>query len=144
MANCKFTKKTHPPPCISSSFSQNSSRLLLPKRFWNCASTISFMKYRLSCKSRNGDLGNECGKWWERAESGWKHRESRWECREWGWECWECRKFSWLGWKFWESGWEYRELGWFFLRIFVFIALAKIPEREESISASSLYGLPDY
>ena len=37
---------THPPSCILPSFSQNASRLLLPKRFWKCASTISFRKYK--------------------------------------------------------------------------------------------------
>ena len=46
---CKFTKKnsfTHPPSCILPSFSQNASRLLLPKRFCKCVSTISFRKYK--------------------------------------------------------------------------------------------------
>ena len=43
---------THTPSCTlrsfsqNSSFSQNTSRLLLPKRFWKCASTISFRKYK--------------------------------------------------------------------------------------------------
>ena len=32
--------------CILPSFSQNASRLLLPKRFWKCESTISFRKYK--------------------------------------------------------------------------------------------------
>ena len=53
---------------------------------------------------------------------------------EWG-EWWECV----------ESGWECRESGWFFVRMFVFIASAKIPEREKSISTLSFYGqLLDY
>ena len=44
-----------------------------------------------------------------------------------------------------ESGWKRGESGWFFVRIFVFIVLTKIPEREGSISPSSFYGqLPDY
>ena len=34
------------PSCILPSFSQNASRLLLPKRLWKCASTISFKKYK--------------------------------------------------------------------------------------------------
>ena len=34
------------PSCILPSFSQNASRLLLPKRLWKCASTISFPKYK--------------------------------------------------------------------------------------------------
>ena len=37
---------THPSSCILPSFSQNASRLLLLKRFWKCASTISFRKYK--------------------------------------------------------------------------------------------------
>ena len=37
---------THPPSCILSSFSQNASRLLLPKRLWKCASAISFRKHK--------------------------------------------------------------------------------------------------
>ena len=53
---------------------------------------------------------------------------------EWG-EWWECL----------ESGWECRESGWFFVRMFMFIASAKIPEREKSISTLSFYGqLLDY
>ena len=44
-----------------------------------------------------------------------------------------------------ESGWRCRESGKFFVRIFMFIASAKIPEREGSISPSSFYEqLPDY
>ena len=49
MPTCNFTKKnsfTHPPYCISPSFSQNTSWLLLPKRLWKCESTISFWKYK--------------------------------------------------------------------------------------------------
>ena len=43
------------------------------------------------------------------------------------------------------SGCECGESGCFFVRIFMFIASAKIPEREESISPSSFHGqLPDY
>ena len=37
---------THTPSCILPSFSQNASRLLLPKRLWKCVSTISFRKYK--------------------------------------------------------------------------------------------------
>ena len=37
---------THPSSCILPSFSQNTSWLLLPKRLWKCASTISFRKYK--------------------------------------------------------------------------------------------------
>ena len=35
-----------PPSCILPSFSQNASWLLLSKRLWKCASTISFQKYK--------------------------------------------------------------------------------------------------
>ena len=43
------------------------------------------------------------------------------------------------------TGCECGESGCFFVRIFMFIASAKIPEREESISPSSFHGqLPDY
>ena len=35
---------TYPPSCILPSFSQNASPLLLQKRLWKCASTISFTK----------------------------------------------------------------------------------------------------
>ena len=35
---------TDPHSCILLSFSQNVSRLLLPKRFWKCASTISLSR----------------------------------------------------------------------------------------------------
>ena len=48
-ANLQTYKKnyfTHPPWCILLSFSQNASRLLLPKRLWKCARTISFRKYK--------------------------------------------------------------------------------------------------
>ena len=34
------------PSCILPSFSQNASWLLLPKRLWKCASTISFKNYK--------------------------------------------------------------------------------------------------
>ena len=34
------------PTCILSSFSQNASQILLPKRLSKCASTISFRKYK--------------------------------------------------------------------------------------------------
>ena len=47
MPTRNFMKKssfTHPPSCILPSFSQNASRLLLPKRSWKCESTISFWK----------------------------------------------------------------------------------------------------
>ena len=47
MPTPNFTKKstfTNPPSCILPSFSQNASRLLLPKRPWKCESTISFWK----------------------------------------------------------------------------------------------------
>ena len=43
---------THTPSCIlpsfskNTSFSQNTSRLLLPKRLWKCKSTISLRKYK--------------------------------------------------------------------------------------------------
>ena len=37
---------TYPPSCILPSFSINASRLLLPKRFWKCASKIYFRKYK--------------------------------------------------------------------------------------------------
>ena len=37
---------THPPSCILSSFSQNVSRLLLPKRPWKCESKMSFWKWK--------------------------------------------------------------------------------------------------
>ena len=43
---------TNTPSCISpsfshnTSFSQNTSQLLLPKRFWKCESIISFWKYK--------------------------------------------------------------------------------------------------
>ena len=37
---------THPPSCILPSFSQNASRLLLLKRLWKYASTISFRKFK--------------------------------------------------------------------------------------------------
>ena len=41
---------THSPSCILPSFSKNTSRLLLPKSLWKCASTISFRKYkRVTC-----------------------------------------------------------------------------------------------
>ena len=46
---CEFTKKnsfTYPPSCILSSFFRNASRLLLPRRLWKCASTISFRNYK--------------------------------------------------------------------------------------------------
>ena len=42
----KKTPFTHPPSFILPSFSQNTSRLLLSKRFWKCGSTISFRKYK--------------------------------------------------------------------------------------------------
>ena len=35
---------THPSSCILTSFSQNTSELLLPKRLWKFESTISFWK----------------------------------------------------------------------------------------------------
>ena len=37
---------TYPPSCILSLFSQNASWPLLPKRFWKCATTVSFRKYK--------------------------------------------------------------------------------------------------
>ena len=37
---------TYPPSCILSSFFRNASRLLLPRRLWKCASTISFRNYK--------------------------------------------------------------------------------------------------
>ena len=41
---------THPPSCILPSFSKNTSRLLLPKNLWKCASRISLRKYkRVTC-----------------------------------------------------------------------------------------------
>ena len=52
-ANLQVDEKssfTHPPSCILPSFSKNTSRLLLPKSLWKCASTISFRKYkRVAC-----------------------------------------------------------------------------------------------
>ena len=41
----KKTSFTHLPSCILLSFSQKASPLLLSKRFWKCASTISLRKY---------------------------------------------------------------------------------------------------
>ena len=37
---------TYPPSCIFSSFSKNTSRLLLPKRLWKCVGKIYFRKYK--------------------------------------------------------------------------------------------------
>ena len=37
---------TYPSSCILPSFSQNAPGLLLPKKLWKCASTISFSKYK--------------------------------------------------------------------------------------------------
>ena len=52
-ANLQVDEKssfTHPPSCILPSFSKNTSRLLLPKSLWKCASIISFRKYkRVTC-----------------------------------------------------------------------------------------------
>ena len=48
-ANLQVNEKnsfTHSPSCILPSFSKNTSRLLLPKSLWKCASTISFRKYK--------------------------------------------------------------------------------------------------
>ena len=47
-AACKFMEKKSFAlfPCILPSFSQNESRLLLPKRLWKCTSTISFRNYK--------------------------------------------------------------------------------------------------
>ena len=36
----------YPPSCILPLFSKNALRLLLPKRLLNCASNISFWKYK--------------------------------------------------------------------------------------------------
>ena len=52
MPTCKLTKKalSHILLHILPSFSKNTSRLLLPKSLWECASTISFRKYkRITC-----------------------------------------------------------------------------------------------
>ena len=46
-ANMQVNEKnffTHPTSCILPSFSKNTSRLLLPKSLWNCASKISLRK----------------------------------------------------------------------------------------------------
>ena len=56
---------THTPSYISPSFSQNTSQLLLPKRFWKCESTISFRKYKqkvvlLKKQSPGGALQKRC------------------------------------------------------------------------------------
>ena len=50
-ANLQLTKRssfTHRPSCILLSFSQNTSSLLLPKRFWKCVNTTSFRR----CKEK--------------------------------------------------------------------------------------------
>ena len=48
MPTCKLPKKsfTYLPLWILPSFFKNASRLLLPKRLWNCARKISFRKYK--------------------------------------------------------------------------------------------------
>ena len=48
---------------------------------------IIFVFKAAICKSRNGELGNGMGKWWECRESRWECRESGWGCGKWGWEC---------------------------------------------------------
>ena len=48
-ANLQVDEKssyTHPPSCILPSFSKNTSRLLLPKSLWKCASTVTFREYK--------------------------------------------------------------------------------------------------
>ena len=89
---------------------------------------------RQSVKSGMENRETEWGEWWKRGESGWERWESGQECGEWGKECWECgvcEECVWgSGWECGESGWECRELGWFFVRIFTFIASAKILECE--------------
>ena len=50
-ANLQVNEKnsfTYPPSCILPSFSKNTSRLLLPKSLWKCASTISIPLIQLS------------------------------------------------------------------------------------------------
>ena len=106
----------------------NKNSYIKPKRSFNWRGNWHW----LSVKVGMGNRGTEWGEWWECRESGWERGEPGWERGESRWECGE-------------SGWECRESGWFFVRIFVFLASAKIPERERSISPSSLYGqLPDY
>ena len=52
-ANLQVNEKssfTHPPSCTLSSFSKNTSRLLLPRSLWKRANTICFRKYeRVTC-----------------------------------------------------------------------------------------------
>ena len=52
-ANLQVNEKnyfTHPPSCTLSSFSKNTSRLLLPRSLWKRANTIFFRKYkRVTC-----------------------------------------------------------------------------------------------
>ena len=48
-ANLQVYKKnyfTHPPSCSLLSFSQNVSRLLLPKTLWKCANTLPLRKHK--------------------------------------------------------------------------------------------------
>ena len=54
----------HSSSFILSSFSQNVSRLLLTKRLWKCANTISFRKYkRVTCNLPVNFFHVECGIW---------------------------------------------------------------------------------
>ena len=129
-----------------------SSRWFQNFSYWwtfNSTFLLLFINLGLSVKEGMGNRGTEWGEWWEhgesgweRAESGWEREESRWECGESGWECGECGE---TGRECGELGWENGESGRFFVRIFVFIASARTPECEGSISPSSYYGqLPDY
>ena len=53
---CKFTKKsfTYLPSCILPSFSKNASRLLLPKRLWNCEQ--NYQNFLIVCVLISGSM----------------------------------------------------------------------------------------
>ena len=91
----------------------------------------TLITFRAICKSRNGDRGTE---WWNDGNAG-NHGENA------GNQGGNAEKG---GGNEGNQGGECGELGWFFVRIFLFIASAKILESEGSISPSSFYGQPPH